>query len=71
MSLELEVGELKGRMSGLEKEVQDLKSNVGSMDKKLDAVIEYIAEQKGSWKAITVLAGVAGAVVATLVKRFL
>lgn len=56
MSIEMDVGEVKGRMAGMEKRMDNLENKVESIDKKLDTVLDYIANQKGGWKAITLLA---------------
>jgi hypothetical protein len=60
-SLELEVGEVKGKMSGLENRMDNLETKTDANSVKLDTVLEKLSEARGGWKVITVVATVAAA----------
>lgn len=64
MSIELELGELKGRLHILEENVRcveyKLEKKMNSLDTKLDSVLDIISQTKGGWKMLAFI--VTGAV---------
>lgn len=46
----------------LESDVKRLKEDVEEMSKKLDTLMEYMAEARGSWKTVLAMGGFAAAV---------
>lgn len=61
MSLELDVGELKGRFSGMETRMEKLENKVDALDAKVDMILEKVSEAKGGWKVISLAITGAGA----------
>lgn len=66
--LYMEVGEVKGRLLGMDKELKDIKSRQDAMDEKLDAILEKMNEAKGGWKAMSIMMSVAAALGALATK---
>jgi hypothetical protein len=52
-------GELKGAVAALKSELDDVKTRQGTMDAKLDLVLDKLSEAKGGWKLLMALGGAA------------
>lgn len=60
MSIELEVGELKGKFSGMETRMKHIEEKVDALDSKVDLILEKVSEVKGGWKVMAFVASVGG-----------
>ena len=63
MSVERDIGELQARMKNVE-------AQCISMDGKLDVLLTVNASQKGGWKVLAILGGIASAALAAVVSWF-
>ena len=61
MSLEMEVGQLKGKVEAMDKRLDNVESKLESVDSKVDQILHKISETKGGWKAISIMASIAAA----------
>ena len=74
MSLEMQVGELKGAMKSTEEKVERLEERMERVENKQDQILDIISQTRGGWKVLSVLAAVAatvGAAMSKLVPKFL
>lgn len=72
-----ELGGLKSRVDGLEKRldeslkqieksVGDVENSVSQVDEKMDTIIKTLSQVQGGWKALAILGGFLGAVIAAV-----
>lgn len=68
--LYMEVGELKGRLLGMEKDIKEVNRRLDAQDEKLDAILGKLNEAKGGWKVMSIGASIAAALGALVTKFF-
>lgn len=66
LSTQRALGQLEGTVTGYGVRLASVESKVDGIDSKLDTMLQYAAQQRGSRKTIVWAAGAAGSIVSAL-----
>lgn len=69
--VERTLGKLLASVENLEAGMGEMKNTLSAHGKKIDAMQSKFDQQKGGWKALTIVGGIAGAVGAVIGKALL
>ena len=58
MSLEAEVGYMKGTIDAMDTRLTKVETKVDSIDTKVDTILNKMAEAKGGWKVVSMIASI-------------
>jgi hypothetical protein len=70
MSIEQEVGYMKGTIEAMDDRLTKVETKVDNIDEKVDKVLYHIAETRGGWKVISIISSVS-AVLGALFSKLL
>jgi hypothetical protein len=70
MSLEREVGELRGTLNATEKRLSSLTHKIDSLDEKIDSILISLSEVRGGWKGLLMVVSISATVGAFFSKVF-